>query len=158
MHTGNFVGSNLKVMRNFKIEDFSGAGQYLLRMSPDEVYKRSIGKDFHSYTDTGYLSTIVKKVGWITNNYDIGNGEQIYTLTDMSDGMTILGNYVDPNPNKNNYEKVIWQADSSEDRDGGKRKLVEWLNNPELSQEHRFATQEEIVRVVMCQTSRWRNN
>ena len=144
-------------MRNFKIEDFSGAGQYLLRMSPDEIYKKNNNQKFCGYSDSSFLSTIVKKVGWITNNYDIGNGEQIYTLTDMSDGMTILGNYSSKTPESNNWEKIIWQADNFDDRDGGKRKLVEWLNNPELSQEHRFATQEEIVRVVMYQSSRWRN-
>jgi hypothetical protein len=140
-------------MRNFKTEDFSGAGQYLLRMSPDEVHKKENNLPFSGYCDAGFLSTIVKKVGWITNNYEIGDGEQIYTLTDMSDGMTLLGNYTSKTPKDNNYEKVIWQGEDG----AGKQKLVDWLNNPELSQEHRFATQEEIVRVVMYQSSRWRN-
>lgn len=140
-------------MRNFKVEDFNGAGQYLLRMSPDEIHKKEKNEPFLGYTDTGFLSTIVKKVGWIINNYGIGNGEQITTLTDMSDGMTIIGNFTNKNPQSNNYEKVIWQGSNGE----GKQKLVDWLNNPELSQEHRFATQEEIVRVVMYQSSRWRN-
>lgn len=140
-------------MRNFKVEDFSGAGQYLLRMSPDEVHARNNNKPFGGYCDTGYLSTIIKKVGWITNNYNIGNGGQIYTLTDMSDGMTRIGNYTAKDPKTNNYEKIIWQGENSE----GLQLLCNYLNNPELSQEHRFATQEEVVRVVMYQSSRWRN-
>ena len=140
-------------MRNFKMEDFSGSGQYLLRMSPREIHCRNNNINFEGYSDTSYLSTIIKKVGYITNNYNIGDGEQIYTLTDMSDGLTRISNYTSNEPKLNNYEKIIWQGE-----DGlGKQKLVNYLNNPELSQEHRFATQEEIVRVVMYQSSRWRN-
>ena len=140
-------------MRNFTKEDFSGSGQYLLRMSPDEIYKRENNKPFSGYSDTGYLSTIVKKVGWIINNEGVGNGEQIFTLTDMSDGMTQIGNYTSKKPDSNNWEKVIWQGKDGE----GKQLLCDWLNNPELSQEHRFATQEEIVRIVLSQNHRWRN-
>jgi len=140
-------------MRNFKIEDFSGAGQYLLRMSPREIYCKSNNLPFEGYSDTGHLTSLVKKVGWITNNYDIGDGEQIYTLTDMSDGMTRISNYTSKEPQTNNYEKTIWQGENG----SGLQKLVNYLNNPELSQEHRFATQEEVVRVVMYQSSRWRN-
>lgn len=139
-------------MRNFKTEDFTGAGQYLLRMSPEELHCKTNNKPFYGYSDTGYLSTIIKKVGWITNNYDIGNGEQIYTLTDMSDGMTTIGNFTAKDPKSNNYEKVIWQGEGN----SGKQLLCNWLNNDTLSQEHRFATQEEIVRVVLNQSSRWR--
>lgn len=140
-------------MRNFKPEDFSGAGQYLLRMTPDEIHAKNNNQPFRGHCDTGYLTTIVKKVGWITNNYNIGNGEQIYTLTDMSDGMTTIGNYTAKEPKTNNYERIIWQGENGE----GKQLLCNYLNNPELSQEYRFATQEEIVRVVMYQSSRWRN-
>lgn len=139
-------------MRNFTLEDFSGAGQYLLRMSPDEIHARDNNKPFSGYSNTSYLSTIIKKVGWITNNYEIGDGEQIYTLTDMSDGMTIIGNYTAKDPKSNNWEKIIWQGENG----SGKQKLVNWLNNSELSQEHRFATQEEIVRVVLYQKGRWK--
>jgi len=71
----------------------------------------------------------------------------------MSDGRTIIGNYTSEIPKSNNYEKIIWQGKG----DIGQQKLIDWLNNPKLSQEHRFATQSEIVRVVMYQSSRWRN-
>jgi hypothetical protein len=140
-------------MRNFTIEDFDSAGQYLLRMSPREIYCRDNNEKFEGYSNTSYLSTIIKKVGYITNNYKIGDGEQIYTLTDMSDGLTRIGNFTAKSAESNNYEKVIWQGKNGL----GKQKLINWLNNPELSQEHRFATQEEIVRVVLYQSSRWRN-
>lgn len=139
-------------MRNFKVEDFDGAGQYLLRMSPKEVYAKENNERFLGYSNTSYLSTIVKKVGWIINNYNIGDGEQIYTLTDMSDGMTIIGNFTSADPQSNNWEKIIWQGEGKQ----GLQKLVNWLNNPVLSEEHRFATQEEIVRVVLSQQTRWR--
>ena len=144
-------------MRNFKTEDFNGAGQYLIRMSPQEIYAKENNEHFRGYTDAGYLSTIMYKVGWLTNNYDIGNGQQIYALIAMSDGMIQISNYKEVNPsNSNNWDKNIWQSDNIEDIDGGKRKMVDWLNNPELSCEYRFATQEEVVRVVLNQSSRWR--
>jgi len=139
-------------MRNFTIEDFSGAGQYLVRMSPEELHAKKNNKPFSGYSDTGYLSTIMKKVGYIINNYKIGDGNQIYTLTDMSDGFTMLGNFTARDAKINNYEQVIWQGEEG----SGKQKLVNWLNNSELSDEYRFATQEEVVRVVMYQKSRWR--
>lgn len=140
-------------MRNFKTEDFSGAGQYLLRLSSAEIFAKENNKPFSNYSDTGYLSTIIKKVGYIINNENIGNGEQIYTLTNMSDGLTMIGNYTSKEPKTNNWERIIWQGENGL----GKQLLCNWLNNPELSQEYRFATQEEIVRVVLYQSSRWRN-
>jgi len=57
-------------------------------MSPQEIFAKENNKPFSGYSDTSYLSTIIKKVGFIINNENIGDGEQIYTLTDMSDGMT----------------------------------------------------------------------
>lgn len=140
-------------MRNFTTEDFSGAGQYLLIMSPEEIIARDNNESFLGYSSTSYLATIIKKVGYITNNDNIGDGTQIQTLTDMSDGWTAIGNYTAKDPKTNNYEKIIWQGENG----AGKQKLVDWLNNPELSQEHRFATQEEVIRVVAYQKSRWRN-
>lgn len=142
-------------MRNFTTEDFSGAGQYLVRISPLELSLREKG-EFKNYTDTGFLSTIMYKVGWIVDSCNIGNGEQIYALIAMSDGMIIFSNYTSRPAAVDNYNKVIWQRDDENDVDGGKRKLVEWLNNEKLSAEYRFATQEEVVRVVMYQSSRWR--
>jgi muramoyltetrapeptide carboxypeptidase LdcA involved in peptidoglycan recycling len=49
-------------MRNFTIEDFSGAGQYLLRMSREEIYAKENNKKFSGYSDVSYLSTIIRKI------------------------------------------------------------------------------------------------
>lgn len=133
-------------MRNFTIEDFTGAGQYLIRND----------KPAGQYIDPGFMSTIMYKVGFMINNLDIGSGGQITTMTSMADGMTSMYNYVDPSPSKSgNWDKVIWQNDVIGDHKGIQR-FVDWLNNPELSQEYRLATQEEVVRVVMYQKSRWK--
>jgi len=140
-------------MRTFKPEDFYGSGQYLLRLSTAEISAKKNNKLFSGYPDTGYLSTIIKKVGYIINNEKIGNGEQIHTLIDMSDGSTMIGNFTVKNPESNNWERSIWQGKNGL----GRQLLCNWLNNSELSQEHRFATQEEIVRAVLHQSSRWKN-
>lgn len=136
-------------MRNFNTEDFSGAGQYLVRV-----------KD--SYRDAGYMSTVMCKVGWITPNaklfVDCPESGNVYTLTDMSDGMTRCGYFDtrnDPDHGKNpmrcHTETWIWNQFNSI------QSLVDYLNNPELCKnEYRFATQEEVVRVVLYQKSRWK--
>ena len=151
-------------MRNFTTEDFSGAGQYLIRMSSDEIFCEKENKPFRGYSDAIHLSTILYKVGYIHNNFEIGSGEQLITLTAMSDGWTQFCHY--PNSNKfeqyrkegkeidfDRWEKVIWQNDSWENKNGWD-KFVEYLNHH--SQEMRFATQEEVVRAVLKQKSRWR--
>jgi hypothetical protein len=78
----------------------------------------------------------------------------------MSDGCTYIGNFTEQNPSiTGNWDRVIWQTDRLDNFKiiNSTQKLVDWLNNPELSQEHRFATQDEVVKVVMYQSSRWRN-
>lgn len=140
-------------MRNFTPEDFSGAGQYLVHND----------KEPNKYVDTGFLSTIMKKVG-----YCLGQGcakrpkrGNIMTLVDMSDGLTALGYFdtrKDPehgkNPRKISSENIntwVWVQFN------GTQALCDYLNNPDLcEQEYRFATQEEVTRVVMYQKSRWR--
>lgn len=83
-------------MRNFTVEDFSGAGQYLLRMGGDELFCRENNKPFRGYSNVSNLSTIIYKVGYIQNNFEIGSGEQLITLIAMSDGWTQFCHY----PNK----------------------------------------------------------
>lgn len=152
-------------MRNFTVEDFSGAGQYLIRMTKEEIYCRENNKPFIVYPRWINLSTIMYKVGYINNNFKIGNGEQLITLTSMSDGHTVFNHY--PNREKaeqyrkegkeidfDEWEKCIWQNDDHEIKNGW-QKFVDYLNFH--SQEMRFATQEEIVLCVLKQTSRWRN-
>ena len=140
-------------MRNFTTEDFSGCGQYLIRADMEAG----------QYTNPSFMSTIMKKVGWImADKRDFVNPPEynIYTLVDMSDGMTTIGFFdttKDPehgkNPRNTTSESLktwVWNRFDSI------QILCDYLNNPEHSQEYRFATQEEIVRVVMYQKSRWR--
>lgn len=123
-------------MRNFKTEDFGGAGQYLLRIGPNE--KENIEKDipFHNYQKTSYLSTIIVKVGY---KYSGTNGNHAVYLIAMSDGLIY-----------NEFES------SNSSPDEAKQKLCDYLND-EKNDEYRFATQEEMVRIVLYQSSRWRN-
>ena len=151
-------------MRNFKVEDFSGAGHYLIKMTPQELADKADGKPFKGYSTNINLSCMMYKVGYITNNFEIGSGEQLIVLTAMSDGWTVFNHY--PNKRKEEeykkegkeidfdvWEKVIWQNDSQDEKNGW-QKFVDYLNY--YSQEMRFATQEEVVRCVLAQTSRWR--
>ena len=138
-------------MKHFTMEDFSGAGQYLIRD------RAKPGK----YTDPGYMSTIMYKVGYVTNNDNIGNGEQLTCLTSMADGWTQFNHYIteDEEGNKletKDWKKIYWQG-TRDNPKLGKQVFVDYLNNLEGSQELRFATQEEVVRVVMYQSSRWKN-
>ncbi len=135
---------------SFTIEDFSGAGQYIVRND----------KEPNKFVDTGFLSTIMKKVGYCLGHgcIDFPDKGNIMTLIDMSDGLTSLGYFdqrKDPeyknNPRKCNTHLWEWIQFN------GTQSLCDYLNNPDLCDEdYRFATQEEITRVVMYQKSRWR--
>jgi len=130
-------------MRNFTIEDFIGSGQYLVREKENKFI-----------TDTGFLSTIMYKVGFDNNNLEIGTGGQITNLISMSDGWTRCFYFLNNEDGTTNFnKKVIWQNTEELGSHQGKQRLCDYLNNSELSQEMRFATQEEIVRVVMYQSS-----
>ena len=77
--------------------------------------------------DSGSLSTIMFKIGWFLGKRE---DKKKYCLIAMSDGMIYLEQL-------DNYA------------------LVQFLNTNE--KEYRFATQEEVVRVVMYQKARWKN-
>lgn len=131
-------------MRNFKIEDFEGAGQYLVRTnySPKEI---------KSHDNPGFLSTVTYKVGY---EYRGKRGVHTTYLISMADGLIFDGyKYKD--------KWVYWEPSKKERKsstEAGYRKLVKYLNDPKLcTQEMRFATQDEIIAVVNCQTHRWRN-
>lgn len=129
-------------MRDFKVEDFHGCGQYLVRTQSDYI------------KDTGFLTTIMYKVGYI-NVHNILNVNDSICLISMSDGWVQLG-YFDKIDNKNS-RFIAWSNEKREKIDIAKQKLCDYLNNSELCKnEYRFATQEEIVRVVMSQKSRTR--
>lgn len=130
-------------MRTFTTEDISGAGQYLIRND----------KEPGKFVDPGFMSTIMLKVGYIYGNKHVGFQDSKYTLTDMSDGWTRLGYFITKDDEGNQIEDSDkWGFKTfTEPQD-----LVDYLNNESLSQEYRFATQEEVVRVVMYQKSRWK--
>ncbi len=125
-------------MRNFTIKDLDGAGQYLVRT--DQEYIKN----------AGHLSTILYKVGWnVGMSYteeikDQIGARNVYSLIAMSDGMILDGYYVKEEGNRIKHVFI------------SKEKLVDYLNNPDLTQEYRFATTEEVVRVAMYQTTRCR--
>lgn len=60
-------------MRNFTAKDFDGAGQYLVRTTENYI------------KDTGFLSTIMYKVGYMHGRRRKG---QVTLLISMADGWT----------------------------------------------------------------------
>jgi len=137
-------------MRDFKLKDFDGAGQYLLRMCPEEIIANKQGKKFVGYTDAGYLTTIVYKVGYVHRIEDFG---QCRTLTSMADGWTQMNHFI--KEEDGNLRRVFWASPKGAPAKAGRQKFVDHLNNDKGS-EYRFATQEEVVRVVMSQNWRWK--
>ena len=134
-------------MRNFKTKDIKGAGHYLVRQD-----KNDDGTLVTHIQDTGYLSTIMYKIGYSHGNKTEG---QSTLLISMSDGWTQDGHFVkDPKDPKNSdkWEYVKWVSDKKGTKQGGRDLFVDHLNNDET--EYRFATREEIVRCVMHQ--HWR--
>lgn len=134
-------------MRNFKIEDFEGCGQYIIRA------------DREHYTDAGFMSTIMKKVGWLIGTSKAGRQEQRVCLIDMSDGLITDGYFINKDEKGNRIEDTqrwIWISfeKTEEDRFADKRTLINYLNNPNLSQEYRFATHEEVMHVILNQKHR----
>lgn len=132
-------------MKNFTIEDFSGAGQYLVKICPMQKKQQEDGKPFH-LSDTGFLSTIMYKVG-----YQHGHGPSnpsTSCLISMSDGWVSSG-YFDKHSSENSqdWEFLPWIT---------KQQLCDYFNNNPHGEEYRFATQEEVVRVIMYQKYRWR--
>ena len=124
-------------MRNFKEEDISGGGQYLIRLDANQ--RAAISENKTPFVkDTGYLSTIMYKVGYLHN-------PPASCLIAMSDGWVRYGEIKEG-------KLIPWETTS---KSLGRTKLVNYLNNGD--EEYRFATQEEIVRVVMYQRGRWRN-
>lgn len=112
---------------NFVVNDFEGSGQYIVR-----------SKD-RAILNTGYLSTILYKVGYIHLRE-----KAIVTKISMSDGLTQTGYYIE--------NEFIEFSDTT--LNGAKQKFVDYLNNNPYADTYRFATNEELLRVVNYQ--RWR--
>ena len=136
-------------MRDFKLKDFDGAGQYLIRMGPKELALNKDGKAFSGYNDTGYLTTITYKVGYLHRIKGFG---QCRTLASMADGWTQVSHFIKTIGGTTN--EIFWASPKGAPAKEGRQIFVNHLNEGES--EYRFATQEEIVRVVMSQNWRWK--
>lgn len=125
-------------MRNFQLSDFSGCGQYLVRIQNSVI------------TDSGFLSTVLRKVGWLSTVNAFGRRHQRYCLIDESDGLTIDGylKFKDNDGTVLPEDKRVWIPFEGKTNLEGLQILIDYLNNPHLSQEHRFATHEELIRVA----------
>lgn len=131
----------------FKPEDFDGAGQYIVRETPNKVNSPHI-------VDSGYLSTVMTKVGWNQGTRREHRSSNIYCLIDMSDGLVTEGYFTNTKTETGEsieHEKWIWNEFSGTTNYEAKVKLCEYLNNNPHKETFRFATNEEVVRVVMSQ-------
>lgn len=126
----------------FKPEDFDGSGQYLIREPIDKERTSFI-------SDSGYLSTIMLKVGYSHATRRNMAANSNYCLIDMSDGLIREGYFT--NTETSDCDKWIWNPFAGTTSYEAKTRLCEYLNNNPRKETFRFATNEEVVRVVMCQ-------
>ena len=134
----------------FTPKDFEGAGQYIVREGINKLNSRHI-------LDTGYLSTVMMKVGW-TERTRPDKGKYAYVLVDMSDGLIKEGYFTgtrnEDGSSNNDYTKWVWNDFSDDESYKSKEKLCEYLNNNPYKETFRFATHEELIRVAAYQ--KWR--
>lgn len=133
----------------FKPEDFEGAGQYIVRELRDKETN-----DFIS--DTGGLSTLMKKVGY-SNSVRHAGKKSNYLLIDMSDGLVVEGYFTNTETESGERietDKWIWNEFSGDTSFEAKSRLCEYLNNNPHKETFRFATNEELIRVAAYQ--KWR--
>lgn len=132
----------------FKPEDFDGAGQYIVR----ESVNKTNSPDIYS---TGYLSTVMKKIGYTLGTRRNNSPANIYCLIDMSDGCVKEG-YFTGTKNEDgrdiDSEKWIWNQFAGTTNHEAKTRLCEYLNNNPHGETYRFATAEEVMRVILHQT------
>lgn len=108
----------------FKVKDFDGAGQYIVRGS--KKY------DFEVFTDGGRASTFIYKIGY---SHEVRRDKEGKNIKE--------GKYF-----------VISIADGWSWRVGTKEELVEHLNNNPNGDKYRWATEEELILIIKAQTWR----
>ena len=121
----------------FNVENLSGGGSYLVR------------SDRHSLPDTGFLSTVLFKVSYFhSQGEEVDNTHfHLYGLVSMSDGYLLRGWY-----EKNDSDDPMdWKFNHFDSL----AVLADWLNGALTSSRWRFATHEELLRVVLYQTARF---
>ena len=136
----------------FTPDDFEGAGQYIVRETKNKL-------ESPYFKDTGFLSTVMSKIGYIHSHRYRGEGvaSNIYTLVDMSDGLIYTGYYTntkDSEGNKLPIEKWVFNEFSGDSSFEAKQKICDYLNNNPHGETYRFATNEELIRVAAHQ--KWR--
>jgi len=134
----------------FTPEDLEGAGQYII--------KETINKENSPHIlDTGYLSTIMKKVGWVQKIRE-DRKDYSYILIDMSDGLITEGYFTgttnEDGSHNNKHNEWVWNDFSADTSYQSKLNLCEYLNNSPYKETFRFATNEELIRVAAHQ--KWR--
>lgn len=136
-------------MRNFKPEDFDGSGQYIIRND----------KPANNFINVGFMSTILYKVGYVHGNRSRDFAHAIIKVA-MSDGWTQMGHYnkngFTGNPQQpDKWTYIPWTSSFDESSIIAKQKFCDYLNDSELCEkEYRFATHEEVMRVVLYQKSK----
>lgn len=131
----------------FKPEDFDGGGQYIVREPPSKLKTSYIA-------DSSYLSTIMMKIGYSHGTRRKNTKSNIYCLIDMSDGLVKEGYFTNTRTESGetiDTDKWIWNEFSGDTGFEAKTRLCEYLNNNPYKETYRFATNEELVRVVMRQ-------
>ena len=129
----------------FTPEDFEGAGHYIVREPGTKLEKATIDR-------TGYLSTIMYKVGY--SQCTRRDEKALYCLIAMSDGLVREGyftNTVSESGESIHVDKWIWNKFAGENSFEALTRLCEYLNNGPHKETYRMATVEEVVRVVLHQ-------
>jgi|SRR6187402_46792 len=136
----------------FTPEAIDGVGHYIVRESVNKTNSP------HFY-DTGYLSTVMMKIGYIGGGRDINREIRgnYYCLIDMSDGRISTGFFKTKDADGNKIEDSsnwTWISFSDDENYVAKQKLCDYLNNNQHGETYRFATNEELIRVAAHQ--KWR--
>jgi hypothetical protein len=124
------------------------AGDYIVKES-----KRLENKG-EFISNTGYLGTMLQKVGWTQQVRREGRTGNQYILIDMSDGLITEGYFT--NSDNEDHSKWIWNTFDAEKAAESKQKICDYLNNNPYGETYRYATHEEIVRVALHQAHRTR--
>src|SRR5687768_10153887 len=108
----------------FTPEDFKGSGQYLVREGRNKELREDV-------SDTGYLSTVMFKVGYIHGGRDLKR-DNLSCLISMSDGMIKTGYFITVDENGKQIEDSVnwkWVSFTETTVEGAKSMLCEYLNN-----------------------------
>ena len=133
----------------FNPEELHG-GDYLVKEGHNKL------KSPH-FSDSGYLSTVMVKVGWThLPPGSPGYPESQVCLIDMSDGLVKLGFFISKDAEGKALPHEQWKYVQfcAEKNIEAKAILCDYLNNNIHGETYRKATHEEVMRVILHQ--KWR--